>query len=163
MLQSRTSDQEQRLVAERLVKYTGTARVKLEFLHFPNEPRELNLKNVERLKKCFQTEGCYRLVLENRIPAIIDASQLNDALQASGILATELLSHPKEGYPELKFPAGYQLTCLHGRHRIQAGREVLARRNAWWAVDLYLAGMDIFWRATRASSDVTFCRQQQRA
>jgi hypothetical protein len=39
--------------------------------------------------------------------------------------------------------AGYQLECLHGRHRIQAGREFLSPRNKWWAVDLYLAGIEI--------------------
>jgi hypothetical protein len=82
------------------------------------------------------------MTVENHIPAIIAASQLNDALHASRLSATELLSYSTEGYPELKFPAGYHLTCLHGRHRIQASREVLAQRNAWWAVDLYLAGMD---------------------
>jgi hypothetical protein len=52
-----------------------------------------------------------------------------------------LLSNPRDRYPELVFPGGYQLECLHGRHRIQAGREFLSPRDKWWAVDLYLAGI----------------------
>lgn len=40
-------------------------------------------------------------------------------------------------YPELVFPAGYQVECLHGRHRIQAAKEL---GLDWWTVDLYLAG-----------------------
>ncbi|TAQ83715.1 hypothetical protein B7494_g7958 [Chlorociboria aeruginascens] len=35
--------------------------------------------------------------------------------------------------------SGHHLTCLHGRHRIQAAREILPPTDAWWAVDLYLA------------------------
>ena len=114
MLQSRISDQDQRLAAERRSKYRGTAKIRLEFLHFPgNEPRDLNRKNVERLKGCFRTEGCRRLELENHIPAIIDESQLRDALRASAVSANELLSQLNEGNIELKFATGYQLTCLH--------------------------------------------------
>jgi hypothetical protein len=44
---------------------------------------------------------------------------------------------PQGGYPELVFPAGYQVECLHGRHRIQAAKELGLE---WWTVDLYLAG-----------------------
>ena len=52
MSRSRFSEQELRLEAERCVKYRGTARVRLEVLHFQwNEPRELSRKNVERLKE----------------------------------------------------------------------------------------------------------------
>jgi hypothetical protein len=144
MRQARFLDQEKRLAAERQIKYKGTARIRLEVLHFQwNEPRELNQKNLERLKKCFQTEGCHRLEWENHIPAIIDESQLDDAMVASDISAERLLSNLSDDYPELKFPAGYQLECLHGRHRVQAGRETLPPRDKWWTVDLYLKGMSI--------------------
>ncbi|KAG9238306.1 hypothetical protein BJ875DRAFT_502178 [Amylocarpus encephaloides] len=34
---------------------------------------------------------------------------------------------------------GFQLHCLHGRHRIQAAREAFPPRQRWWTVDLYLA------------------------
>ena len=64
MLQSRISLQDQELATERRLKYRGTATIRLESLHFPcDAARELNRKNVERLKKCFRTEGCRRLEL----------------------------------------------------------------------------------------------------
>ena len=96
-----------------------------------------------RLKKCFQTEGCHRLEWENHIPAIIEESQLDDAIVASNISPNRLQSNLGDDYPELKFPAGYQLECLHGRHYVQAGRETLPLRDKWWTVDLYLKGMSI--------------------
>jgi hypothetical protein len=33
------------------------------------------------------------------------------------------------------------LRALHGRHRDQAGAEVLPPTDRWWTVDLYLDGM----------------------
>ena len=40
------------------------------------------------------------------------------------------------GYSELVFPS--RLECLHGRHRVQAGKEFLSTGDKWWIVDLYL-------------------------
>jgi len=142
MRQSQFLEQERRLAEEKRIKYKGTARIRLDVLHFQwNKPRELNQKNLERLKSCFQTEGCRRLELENHVPAIIDQLQLDDAMQASNISASAMMTNQTNDYPELNFPAGYQLKCLHGRHRVQAGREFLPPRDKWWTVDLYLAGM----------------------
>ena len=130
MRPSRFLDQEKRLATEKRIKYKSTARIRLEVLHFQwNEPRELNQNNLERLKKCFRTEGCRRLEWENHIPAIIEGSQLDDAIVDSDISADRLLSNLSDNYPELKFPAGYQLECLHGRHRVQAERETLPSRD----------------------------------
>jgi hypothetical protein len=147
MSRSRFSEQELRLEAERCVKYRGTARVRLEVLHFQwNESRELSRKNVERLKEVFQTDKIRRLEPRNHIPAVVDQSDLDDAIQASEISAESLLSNPNNNPPVLIFPAHHRLTCLHGRHRIQAARETLPPTDAWWTVDLYLAGMSIFQR-----------------
>ena len=96
---------------------------------------------MEYLKQCFKKEGCRPLEVPHHIPALIDQERLDAAILASGISAKDLLSNPRDRYPELVFPGGYQLECLHGRHRIQAGREFLLPRDKWWAVDLYLAGM----------------------
>lgn len=146
---SRFSEEELRLEKERYVKYQGTARVRLEVLDFQwNEPRELSRKNVERLKEIFQGDkmlhgNVRRLDPRNHIPAVIEQSDLNDAILTSEVSAERLLSNPDNNPPVLKFAAGYRLTCLHGQHRIQAAREVLPPTDAWWAVDLYLAGMNI--------------------
>ena len=147
MHRSRFSEQELRLEAERSVKYRGTARVRFEVLHFQwNEPRELSRKNVERLKEVFRTDKIRRLEPRNHIPAVVDQSDLDDAIQASEISAESLLSNPDNDPPVLRFPTRHHLTCLHGRHRIQAARETLPPTDAWWTVDLYLAGMSIFQR-----------------
>lgn len=147
MHRSRCSQQELQLQAERSVKYRGTARVRLENLHFEwNEPRELSRKNVERLKEVFRLENVRRLEPRNHIPAVLDQANLDEALQASEILAEQLMTNPHNDPPVLKFRPHRRLTCLHGRHRIQAAREILPPTDAWWTVDLYLTGMDILLR-----------------
>ena len=151
MRRSRFSEQEQGLEEERYVKYRGTARVRLEVLHFQwNESRELSRKNVERLKEVFRTENIRRLEPKNHIPAVVEQSDLDDAIQASEIPAESLLN-PDNDPPVLRFPARHRLTCLHGRHRIQAARETLPPKDAWWTVDLYLASMSIFQRREEAT------------
>ena len=64
-------------------------------------------------------------------------------MRASEVSAEHLLSNPDNDPPALRLPARHQLTCLHGRHRIQAARETLPPTEAWWTVDLYLAGISI--------------------
>ncbi|KAL6242584.1 hypothetical protein RBB50_010230 [Rhinocladiella similis] len=139
MRHSRLAAQELRLHAERVIQYRGTARVRLENLHFEwNEPRELNRKNVERLKEIFRTENVHRLEPRNHIPAVVEEAELDAATRASEVLAENLLSNPDDGPPWLKFPPSHRVSCLHGRHRIQAARETLPPTDAWWTVDLYL-------------------------
>ena len=141
MRQSRVHAEDVRLEAERQLKYMGTARVSLDVFHFPrDQPRELDTKHVEFLKGCFRKEGCRPLEIRNRVPAVIEQHFLEAAIRSSGISARELLTNQPNGCPELVFPAGFQLQCLHGRHRIQAAREFLSPRDKWWAVDLYLSG-----------------------
>ena len=131
-----------RVQAERYVKYRGTARVGLEALHFQwGEQRELSRKNVERLKEMFRRiDDVDRLEPRNHIPAVVEQSDLDRATLASAISAETLLNNPGNDPPTLKFPPLFRLTCLHGRHRVQAAREILAPADAWWTVDLYLAG-----------------------
>jgi Protein of unknown function (DUF3723) len=144
MWRTQTHEEELRLEGEKRVKYKGTARIGLEWLHFQrNEPSEPDDKNIERLKSIFKND-CRRLELRNHIPAIIDQQDLDVALLDSRILSAELLSTPQDGYPELVFPAGYRLECLHGRQRIQAAKRALLLGDKWWTVDLYLAGMGDF-------------------
>lgn len=142
MRRYRSQVEDFRLEAEKQVKYKGTARIRLECLHFPwNEPRELDRKNVERLKSNF-LKDCRRLDVRNHIPAIINQQLLDSATNESSISAEDLLSNSSGSYPELVFPAGFQLQCLHGRHRIQAGKEILRQGERWWTVDLYLEGRE---------------------
>jgi hypothetical protein len=124
MRRSQFSEQELRLEAERFVKYRGTARVRLDVLDFQwSEPRELSRKNVERLKEIFRGDkrlygNIRRLDPRNHIPAVVEQSDLDDAILASEVPAERLLSNPDNDPLVLKFAAGYRLTCLYGRHRI---------------------------------------------
>jgi hypothetical protein len=136
---SRFADREERLATEGREKYQGTAQIRLEVLHFPqNEPRELDQKNLERLKGYFE-KGQIDRVERNHVPAVIDQSQLSEVLRDSKVSAKTLLNNT-DPHPVLKFPVGSELHCLHGRHRIEAARQVLEPRESWWTVDLYLAG-----------------------
>ncbi|KAL5354472.1 hypothetical protein ACLOAV_000561 [Pseudogymnoascus australis] len=146
MQQSRTQVEDSRLEGERRLKYKGTARISLDVLHFKwNQPRELNSRHVEDLKERFRKEGCRRLPVRKHVPAIIDQQCLDAVMRDSGVAGHQLLTNPPNElsqYPELVFPRGFQLECLHGRHRIQAGREFLSPRDKWWTVDLYLSDLN---------------------
>ena len=137
MWRTQVREDESKIEAEKRIKYKGTARIRLKWLHFQwNRPRELDDKNVERLKADFRKD-CRRLDEHNHIPAVIDQQSLDAAEELSGTPAWRMGKYPQGGYPELVFPAGYRVECLHGRHRIQAAKEL---RLEWWTVDLYLAG-----------------------
>ncbi len=84
--------------------------------------------NVERLKSIFRKE-CRRLDIHNHICAVVDQQHLDAAILISEISAKALLTKSKSEYPKLVFSTDYQLKCLHGRHRIQAGKEVLSSAN----------------------------------
>jgi hypothetical protein len=60
-------------------------------------------------------------------------------MRASCVSAERLLK-AASAYPRLTFPKGFQLEYIHGRHRIEAGREILSGNDRWWTVDLYLSG-----------------------
>lgn len=91
--------EELNLEAEKKVKYKGTARIRLEWLHFLSNG-ELDVKNIARLKANFRKD-CRRLDVKNHIPALIDQRQLDAAFQASAIPAGTLLSYQLDGFPEL--------------------------------------------------------------
>ncbi|KAH8799663.1 hypothetical protein F5884DRAFT_113249 [Xylogone sp. PMI_703] len=152
MRRARFLEQERRQEAEKSINYRGTASIKLEVLYFLCvESREPDKKNVERLKSLFRGEGgCRRLDLRNHIPAVISESELEAAIAASKISSERLLEDGHDGYPELNFPPGYQLECLHGRHRALAAAQVLPPEDRRWTVDLYLRSMTPPFRIQRS-------------
>ncbi|KAK6592219.1 hypothetical protein H4I96_12079 [Botrytis cinerea] len=92
MRRSRVVDEEMKLEAERHLKYRGIAWVRLENLNFPlKDSRELDSKNVERLKELFQRDTIRRLDSKNRIPAEIDEVDLNEAIRISNTSAESLM------------------------------------------------------------------------
>ncbi|GLA67536.1 hypothetical protein AtubIFM54640_010855 [Aspergillus tubingensis] len=128
---------EARLTTEWQRAHQGTFRVKVEQIEFdPPSYRDLDRKVVEQLKQVFQAGQCRRLDAENHIPATVAKHDLEVALGQAGVLQEVPMSNA-DLKPLLCFNPG-GLRGLHGRHRIQAASEVLAPRDSWWAVDLYL-------------------------
>ena len=118
MRRAQVSEAESRVEADRHIKYRGTARIRLKSLCFrPNEPQERNRANIERLKAIFRKEYL-RLDANNYVPAVIEEQALFAATQLSGITAGQLIESSSGGYPELVFPAGYQLEYLYRQDRI---------------------------------------------
>lgn len=137
--------EDKRLSEDRGENFRGTVRVSLRRLAFPPEySREIDKKNVERLKKIFnQPGGCLRLSPPNYIPAIIDQQDLDLAIESTGTTLEKLLNGSGQEPPMLKLPPNYSLRCLHGQHRILAALEVLKPRDEWWTVHLYLSGSSL--------------------
>jgi hypothetical protein len=140
MRRARFIERERRIAAERILKLRGAARVKIEVLHFPHEPkisRDVDDKHAEKLTTLLKAGNEQDISqFRSRIPAIIDQQQLEDAIAVSGISAERLLD--PRNCPELDFPAGFRLKCLHGKHRIKAAANI--HPYGRWVVDLYLAG-----------------------
>lgn len=138
MQQTQALLKESNLEKEKRIKYKGTARIGLEWLYF--REKDLDITHVQELQSLFRKD-CRRLDARNHVPAIIDQHHLDSALRVSEIREDVLFMNSQHNIPELIFWSGYQLECLHGRHRIQAAKQVLSPSNKWWTVDLYLAGM----------------------
>ncbi|KFX95974.1 hypothetical protein V490_03610 [Pseudogymnoascus sp. VKM F-3557] len=145
MQQSQVQNEDSVLEGERRLKYKGTARISLDVLFFrQDQPREPNKRQADFLVDCFRKEGCHRLPFCNHVPAIIDQESLDAAMQRLGKTADALLTNNEvPDYPLLEFPTSFHLECLHGRHRIEAGREFLDPGDDWWTVDLYLSDLNV--------------------
>lgn len=137
-MQTQGLEEESNLAKEKATKFNGTARIRLEWLYFRGN--QLDDRHVQDLQSRFQKE-CRRLDARNHIPAIIDQKHLDSALRVSGIPEGVLPINSQNRFPELGFWTGYELECLHGRHRIQAAKQALLPPDMWWTVDLYRAGM----------------------
>ncbi|KAA8652086.1 DUF3723 domain-containing protein [Aspergillus tanneri] len=132
------TEEEVRLATERRLKYLGTAKVSINQIEFdPPLPRDLDPKNLGRLREIFRKNRCRRLDVDNHVPAIVSCQDLAAALRKANVPQQLLLTNDPHQCPQLRFAAG-QLRALHGRHRVQAGTEVLPPADRWWMVDLYL-------------------------
>ncbi|KAH7009179.1 hypothetical protein B0J12DRAFT_611800, partial [Macrophomina phaseolina] len=126
---------------ERDRSFRGTAKIDFVHLQFEDCFRQLDLKNVSRLVKVFEKEGCARLKPENRVPAIIPDEVLKVALQKNG-LALDLNRSPfHTDHPKVSFSADLRIQCLHGQHRIRAAEKYLPKADRWWVVDLFSSGI----------------------
>ena len=128
------SDIEKQYLLEKNKAFCGTFRIPLCKLGYEDpdvNPRQLDVKNVKRLQKIFELEGCLRLEPDNYIPALISRSLLSDLPNLVGEPADLAVEPPM-------FDPSVSLRCLHGRHRIEAARQHLALTGKWWVVNLYV-------------------------
>lgn len=135
------SEEEVRLATERRVKYIGAAKVSISQIQFePPLPRDLDPKNLDRLRNVFRKNSCHRLDVNNHVPAVVSQQDLTSALRKANVTRQSLLTNDAHQLPRLAFLMG-QLQGLHGRHRLQVGAEMLPPADRWWTVDLYMDGM----------------------
>lgn len=127
------------LAVQRLQCYQGCAAIELRNLKFDAYTvlgsRPLDEGNVNRLLDLFEIEGCGNFEPEHKIAALIDRQTLQTALSKSNLTMHSLLDPTKQ--PRLSFTADIQLSCVYGRHRINAADAFGVKS---WLVDLYLDG-----------------------
>ncbi len=127
------------LSAERERLFCGSVKVpifKLVAEDVLTNPRQLDPKNVARLRNIFLLEGCQRLDPQHHVPVLINQATLGQALRSSNIPRASLKSLDE---PQLLSLDGV-ITYLHGRHRLEAAKDVLKADDKWWVVDVYLDG-----------------------
>lgn len=90
-------------------------------------------KNVGRLAKIFNSEGCDRMNPRHFIPGNVQEEVLQASLRYSGITLHDLRSTERR---HLRFPPGCHVECLHGKHRVAALRKT--KHEKWWTVELYV-------------------------
>jgi len=118
------------------------ARVSLDDLSFGHDSaRSIDERNVFRLRKIFEIEGCQRSDGHN----FIDATAAGNAATSFEPEQLPLFKIPADNWctvPLLKLGA---IACLNGQHRIEAAKRYLAPNDRWWIVRIFVDGQYIQW------------------
>lgn len=102
------TEEEVRLATERRLKYLGTAKVSINQIQFdPPLPRDLDPKNLDRLREIFRKNRCRRLNVDNHVPAIVSQQDLALALQKANVPRRSLLTNDPQQFPQLGFAVGH--------------------------------------------------------
>ena len=118
--------------------FKGYARIRLDSLLFESG-RLTNDKNIKRLLCIFHTEGCHQYDPIHSIPVIMNEEVLARALHMKGLNSSVLYTSATSS-SRLDLPSGVKITCLHGKHRVQAGIIFLKPLHQWWNVRIYDEG-----------------------
>ena len=133
--------QETLLERERQQKFLGSARIAIDVLSFDQiTQRRQDDRDTARLLKSFEMAGCLRIGSGHHVPALIDKEALAKSIDETRTSSEALFSTESDRWPMLKFPVGFRIQCLHGKHRVEAGTEYLWRGDRWWVVDFYSPG-----------------------
>lgn len=129
------------LILEKKRHFLGTARVPIDKLSFEgSSARVLDEKNVERLVSIYKLTACQQLKPSNHIPGILPPEAFSRFVGSIATVQNPLRSDEPSGWPMLIVSEEQQIQCLHGRHRVEAARRCLGRRDQWWVVDFYSTG-----------------------
>ncbi|CZT53456.1 uncharacterized protein RSE6_15037 [Rhynchosporium secalis] len=104
---------EQRIVINKLTKFKGAARVSIRNLEFLYPSRQIDRKAIRQLTREFDSEGCIREEPSHRIPAVIDASILQAALEKLSLTA-ETFRAKADDLLFLELRSGVRLEYLYG-------------------------------------------------
>ncbi|KAH8148889.1 uncharacterized protein LAJ45_07233 [Morchella importuna] len=122
--------------------YAGVVRLRFE--SFAASPkylaRELSIKNIERLKTIFRTDGVLsRENPLNRIPILLTATALTSALEKAGIGKDDINGDPP--YHQLPMPKGS--VPVSSWSSSPDGRQRHHPTNgSLWGVDIYIEGSE---------------------
>ncbi len=112
------------LLIEKERVFCGSVKVpicKLTAEDMLTNPRQLDPKNVARLRNIYLLEGCHRLDPQHHVPVLIDQFALDQALRKDNISRSSLKSFDE---PKL-LSVDRNITYLHGRHRLEAAKDFL--------------------------------------
>lgn len=124
---------------ERNLAFQGFAKVGLDALQFKHDShRGLDNRNVTRLRKIFELEGCQRFDELHFVDVVVPKSSLerHQNSTAGPVLSPQPASHWLNA-PVLDLG---QLECLSGLHRIQAALQYLQPNDRWWLARVYSDG-----------------------
>lgn len=129
---------ERSLLERKRSHYKGSAKVPISLLQTHAESSfTIDSKNVTRLIRVFELEGCYRLEPSHHVPATISRQHFERSLKQKKIDHDQLFD-PSD--LPLIDPEG--VIVLHGRHRLEAAHAYLEPEERWWVVDFYDDGKD---------------------
>ena len=146
------SSDDLQILREKSRTFCGSFKVplsKLKLEDIPDNPRQLDPKNVANLLQKFSLEDCNRLDPEHYVSALVSRADLPQGLQSDN----NSFKEPQHFDPQ------HSLVCIHGKHRLEAARQFLAGDERWWVTDLYSEGVTL-WIWLLGSSLTVFSRHQ---
>lgn len=126
-----------RLLAEaKNLRFRGVAKIPLSRLSFPKQ-RTLSERNVSRLLRVFQLEGCKRYYEKNYVDITVDAQQLEAVIARTGTEPNRQAPTDWDAVPTLDL----ECHALQGQHRIAAAARFLDPNDRWWTAKIHTNGV----------------------
>lgn len=129
--QAQVEDGEGKLLAYREEHFKMAARVDISRLVFEKTfKRQMsNRRNINRLERILNTQGCHRLMEECHVPVLVPARDWEHRVRPRMIDGQ---------FQQLDVDIDYQLRGQDHESLIIAARKKLSPSNQWWIVDVYV-------------------------